>query len=267
MNPEDIKRKQNTVVRHAKAFEATYRSLESLQKLVEIYGGDEVIASALFSSVIIHYGRAFKANKKDGKTETYPIKLLKPYEGFDEAIHRDLLLVRDKFVAHQDWDAEGRGWGRGILSGDVNGKPYKVIHEQSVVITSLTNVSKEHLFVWNRHIKSTYAALRDLTMKELKILLDLGVKYPDLFEVKEELTHLQFPAIEFSANSEFKMPSVRSLALAEPLTKKSRDIIGDKYIYRHITFSHHLDTVVINEGEKDEIRFDLKHNLKALNQV
>jgi hypothetical protein len=89
-----------------------YRALASIQ-LAHAYArtqldhGDSLtpaILSALHSSSVIAYCRPFStANTKRGKT-WYPVRDLKREREFDTRLHDHLLTLRNKIVAHSDYD-------------------------------------------------------------------------------------------------------------------------------------------------------------------
>jgi hypothetical protein len=260
MNKEIIKSKEKDLMRHAKAFEAAHRSFECLVRLLEICDSDdELIKSALFTALIIQYGRTFKGNERNGRLEVYPIKKLQSKIDFNKTLHKNLLTIRDRFVAHQDWDVEGRGLAKSVAKGDINGKAFKFIAEQSLVVTSLGWAKKEVLIDWHKHIESVCSGLLQLTYEALSELVNLGGNHADLFEIKEieaSANHSTGP-MKFSGGSELTLPSVQSLPLARLAVKKSNDYIGGQFVYRYFTASKHVDSIKINEGTNDELKIEL----------
>jgi hypothetical protein len=257
MDAEIIKRKDRELFRHVKALEAAQRCDEYVTRLIEQYDVlDKIIKSALFTSVIIQYGRIFKGNERKGKLEFYPIKKLKETIAFDETIHNELLTIRDRFVAHQDWDVEGRGLARSFASGEVNGTSFNFIVEQSVVVTSLAGIKMEHLKIWQGHIEAICKGLFKLADGVLSELVSLGGERPDLFKMEDAIQKEIMGETKLSTQTEILMPTVRGTSFPN-LLEKSTKVIGSKYYYRHMTLTRLLDEIKVNRGTPEEVTINI----------
>ncbi len=83
-----------------------------------------LVASGLHSASVIAYGRPFTPTKtKIGKV-AYNIAALKRVEGFDRQLHAHLLEIRNRLIAHADYDVlnQSPGSSSGMDLGDGNSR-------------------------------------------------------------------------------------------------------------------------------------------------
>lgn len=101
--PEWFKERKRRIVSHARALDciaSARRSITSL--LVNWDNPDPEVRAALHSATVISYARPFSDNRDiRGRWSKYPERYLN-HERFDQALHRHLLVLRSKLIAHHD---------------------------------------------------------------------------------------------------------------------------------------------------------------------
>src|SRR5262249_34245784 len=82
-----------------KAVDSFSAAVRSFQKLIELgAAGDAEVRAALHTSGVINYARPFRAK------QPFANKIIRNHPNYDEGIHRQLVDLRDKLIAHSDRD-------------------------------------------------------------------------------------------------------------------------------------------------------------------
>src|SRR6187549_1555035 len=108
---EWFKREKLHLIEFAKAIDGFAAAHRSFHKLIELGpDGDADLRAALHTSGVIYYARPFVNNKRaDGVRAAFPKNVVKRYPNYVEEIHRELIDLRQKPIAHSDRDYVGAG--------------------------------------------------------------------------------------------------------------------------------------------------------------
>src|SRR5262245_56821600 len=118
----------------AKAVDSFSAAVGSFQKLVELGTTlDADVRSALHTSGVISYARPFSNNLSGERRTSFAKKIVKQHQNFDDDIHLQLLLLRNKLIAHSDADyADGRLF-RKYISLHSGPKQFKILAGATVL--------------------------------------------------------------------------------------------------------------------------------------
>ena len=108
---EWFKRERLHLIETAKAVDSFGAARRSFQKLVDLGSdGDPDLTAALHTSAVINYARPFVNNTRaDGLRVAFPKNDVKGHTNFVEEVHQELIVLRQKLVAHSDRDyVDGR---------------------------------------------------------------------------------------------------------------------------------------------------------------
>jgi hypothetical protein len=100
---EWFRHRKRSIIEHVKAiddFAFTVRSFRALMALGP--DGSPDVQAALHSAGVVSYARPFSGNKGHGGSRIFPKNRISTQPGFRDDIHRELLLLRDKLIAHSD---------------------------------------------------------------------------------------------------------------------------------------------------------------------
>lgn len=125
---------------------------------------DATLRFALLTSTIISYGRPFTDRRTDRGVRRYKLKRIANEPGFDVTLHRHILQLRHKLVAHSDEDfSDARIHAQAALISKDNGEPFKVIAEVGARSTALWLLKDRDVAErWRVHIvAATNAAVKD----------------------------------------------------------------------------------------------------------
>jgi hypothetical protein len=81
---------------------ASYKYLEYMCGLQD--SKDFILLSSIFQTAIVRYAKPFLNNQTEFGKIKYPIKHLRDIPGFKQELHEHLLDLRNKFVAHDDYN-------------------------------------------------------------------------------------------------------------------------------------------------------------------
>jgi hypothetical protein len=101
--PEWFKERKRMIVSHARALDCVASARRSVAALLANWDNpDPEVRAALHCASVISYARPFSGNRDiRGKWSIYPERYLK-HERFDQSLHRHLLVLRSKIIAHHD---------------------------------------------------------------------------------------------------------------------------------------------------------------------
>jgi len=96
---EWFKRENVALTEHLKAVNSFSAAVRSFEKLIDLGAtGDTEVREALHTSGVINYARPFSAKPPFAK------KIIRHHAKYDEAIHKQLVELRNKLIAHSDRD-------------------------------------------------------------------------------------------------------------------------------------------------------------------
>src|SRR5690242_12517989 len=92
-------------VDHLRALNAVREAGRYARIILDLWGINNFeVLSALHVAGIISYARPFQYSKSGGGRIFYSTSYLLRSHGFDKDLHRHILLLRDKIIAHSDYD-------------------------------------------------------------------------------------------------------------------------------------------------------------------
>src|SRR5262245_46631666 len=106
-SPQWFEHRKRFLIEAVKAVDSFSAAESSFRKLVE-FGttADADLRSALHTAGVINYARPFSDNfsGKGRQRTSFPKNSVKGHPSFDDDIHRQLILLRNKLIAHSDGD-------------------------------------------------------------------------------------------------------------------------------------------------------------------
>jgi len=104
-----FKREKFQLIEQLKAIDSFAAAARSFQTLVQMGDdSDTEVRSALHTAAVVHYGRPFSNNRSAGGAR-FALGVIKKHAKYDGEIHRQLIVLRNKLIAHSDHDyADGR---------------------------------------------------------------------------------------------------------------------------------------------------------------
>src|SRR6185436_17422715 len=101
---EWFKREKFRLIEQLKAIDSFAAAARSFQKLVQMGDdSDTEVRSALHTAAVVHYGRPFSNNRSAGGAR-FELGVIKKHAKYDGEIHRQLIVLRNKLIAHSDHD-------------------------------------------------------------------------------------------------------------------------------------------------------------------
>jgi hypothetical protein len=90
------------LIEQIKAVDSFGAAARSFQKVVETRDADTEVSAALHTAGVVHYGRPFSNNR--GGRVPFTKKVIKDHPKYDDQIHEQLMVLRNKLIAHSDQD-------------------------------------------------------------------------------------------------------------------------------------------------------------------
>jgi len=141
---------------------------------------DTELAGALHSAAVIAYSQAFTtAHTRAGKV-TYKIHRLKKAVGFDKRLHRHLLDLRDRLIAHADYAVLPSVMDMSLI-GDL---PVAL----TLKVKRLAGIRSRGLAErYHRHFRACRVAIEASLNDELRELVAEGRKHPGTFRATHNI--------------------------------------------------------------------------------
>jgi hypothetical protein len=239
--PAWFKRKKLSLIETAKAVDSFSAAASSFQKLVELGTTENAdVRSALHTAGVISYARPFSNNRSEGGSRTsFPKKDLKHHQNFDGNIHDQLMLLRDKLIAHSDADyADGRLFRKSL---DLRSGPKQFKILAGATVLTLTVHMLEDMELARRylaHVKAAAEAAHGRLAKRLEEFVRAGQQFPDALEAAADpKRRAGMNAGQFEL-SPAKPTEVMPLTHLNPYTVldfPKLEIGQDGYVYRHFS--------------------------------
>jgi hypothetical protein len=111
MNKSDaiywFKRKKRDLLREIRAYDDFTAALAAVERIRSGFETHEdplgQLSGALFMRAVVFYARQFLTSKnRYAEKETYPLKSLNEHPAFDERLHKHIVDLRTKVIAHSD---------------------------------------------------------------------------------------------------------------------------------------------------------------------
>jgi hypothetical protein len=137
---EWFKHERLHLIEFAKAIDSFGAARCSFQKLIKLgLDGDPNLRASLHTSGVISYARPFVSNTRaDGIRAAFPKKVIKKHTNYIEGVHRELIDLRQKLVAHSDRDyVDGRLF-RKLLSLEIEQEQTEFLVGATVDVPSYT---------------------------------------------------------------------------------------------------------------------------------
>jgi hypothetical protein len=243
--PAWFKREKLSLIETAKAVDSFSAAASSFQKLVEVGStADADVRSALHTAGVINYARPFSNNlSKGGHRTSFAKKIIKGHQNFDDNIHLQLMLLRNKLIAHSDADyADGRLF-RKSLDLHVEQGQFKMLVGASVL--TLTVHMLEDMELAKRylaHVKAAEEAAYASLAKRLEEFVRAGQQFPSAMEAASDPkgVGIQAGRFELSPGKPEAVAPLSLLNLNPSILNFPKLAIGrDGYVYR--TFSTQAD--------------------------
>jgi hypothetical protein len=186
---------------------------------------DYVVLAALHAAAIIDYSKAFE------EKPPYPVRHLYAQKGFDQGLHRHILKLRQKLVAHTDDAYTGSDLGLLVVGVHDNEHDATVQVPQAahVRVTTLHSISSEELAKsCLAHISATVKGANVDAANKAKIYISQALLNPNNLDDlnKSSGAHLE---LNFNNSNEVNLPPLDSFA---PAVQPEVLIERDGYVYR-----------------------------------
>jgi hypothetical protein len=222
----DHARALNSILAARSAAEALRRNWEN---------PDLEVRSALYTQIVVNYARPFIPNVVNGRMRTYPINDLKRQADFDRALHKHLVDLRNKLLAHADSEyLQGRVFHRFL---DVAGKggTVRVPIGVSVRVQALHGISdKATIEQYVGHFAAAGPCIDAKLREALDALLRAFIQYPDGFEKMDDPTHRETLGA-VPAGTEHQLPDWRQLKSAQ-LPRPVFAVGTEGFVFRDLEF-------------------------------
>jgi hypothetical protein len=184
--PEWFKRERLFLIETAKAVDSFSAAVSSFQKLVELgVTADTDVRSALHTTGVINYARPFTNNRsgKGGHRTNFGERIVRGHQGYDDKIHQQLMVLRNKLIAHSDGDyADGRLF-RKSLDGHIDSEPFKILVGATVLTLTVNTLDDMELAKrYLAHVKAAEKATQASVAKRLEEFVKAGQQFPDALE-------------------------------------------------------------------------------------
>ena len=172
-----FERARRLCVDHMRALLSIKIAHDSIQTMLrDWHKADVTTQAALHSACVIAYGRPFAGAKSKVGLWTYSLQPLKRADGFDLELHEHLIELRNKIIAHSDYDlfpstmfVQGLGEERVPLQLDIQAKTMMGIESRD-----LAERYEKHLAVCLRCIENSL-------VKDREELKTVAKKHPNAF--------------------------------------------------------------------------------------
>jgi hypothetical protein len=184
--PEWFKREKLSLIETAKAVDSFSAAVSSFQKLVEFgVTADADVRSALHTAGVINYARPFTNNSpgKEGHRTSFAKKIFKGHQSYDDEIHLQLMLLRNKLIAHSDGDYADSRLFRKSLNLHIGSEQFKIFLGATVL--TLTVQMLEDMDLAKRylaHVRAAQEAAHASLAKRLEEFVKAGQQFPDALE-------------------------------------------------------------------------------------
>jgi hypothetical protein len=228
---EWFKERKQMIVSHARALDCIAAARRSVTAMLRNWESpDPEIRAALHSAAIISYARPFSDNHDTcGRWSIYPERYLK-HEGFDRALHRHLLVLRTKIIAHHDSEYLSAKLllARVTLSIGVDAPVGISVHVQSLYSIEDQEIARKYAVHFDAAIECIDAAMES----DLRAYLQAGYQYPAVFKaVMEEGSTERVGEFSVTGGQTYSVPLAHNTKLGQlPVPKLSVGSDGYSYL-------------------------------------
>jgi hypothetical protein len=182
---EWFKREKLDLIEFAKAIDSFAAARRSFQKLVDLGSdGDPDLTAALHTSAVINYARPFVNNTRaDGVRVAFPKKAVKGHTNFVEEVHKELMVLRQKLVAHSDRDYVDGGLFKKLWALEIDGETPEFL--VGATVATLTVQTVHDMALAGRFLSHTRAveeAAYTAATKRLGNFVRAGQRFPEQLE-------------------------------------------------------------------------------------
>jgi len=200
---EWFKREKFELIEQLKAVDSFAAAVRSFQKLVQMKDDpDTEVRSALHTAAVVDYVRPFSGNRSAGGAK-FQLRVIKEHAKYDDEIHQQLILLRNKLIAHSDHDyAVGRLFSkkftleRGseqlavLIGANLVTQTVHMLHDMGLAERCLT------------HVQAAVEAAHADLVKRLEEFVKAGQQFPAGFEAARMATGspIRAASVELSPN-------------------------------------------------------------------
>jgi hypothetical protein len=262
---EWFKRERLDLIEFAKAIDGFGAARRSFQKLIELGpDGDPDLRAALHTSGVISYARPFVSNTRaDGTRGAFPKKLVKKHTNYIEGVHRELIDLRQKLVAHSDRDyVDGRLF-RKLLALDIEQEETEFLVGATVVTQTVHTL---HDMVLAKqilsHIEAVEQAAYAEATKRLEHFVRAGQRFPDQLEAGRSPVakpRIRMERFEMSPDKPVTVPS-HTINPHAVLTMPPLKLGPAGYVFRGFAVQIDLSTEITqtaDDGSKAVFRWEV----------
>lgn len=221
--------------------------------MLDLLGGWDsqppTIKSALHSACVISYARTFVHSETNAGKITYPTRQLMKASGFDSELHKHILDLRNRMIAHGDYGVfpstmyvQSIGDERLPIILGINVKSMFGVSERSLADRYLT------------HLSACESKLEELLNLECSDLAAEAKLHPELFASSHNIPEIrELPVLLDSDLADIPRPSGAAGRVEDP------SLPDGLSAYRYITLTHQIGLrssgkyIVMNDGVQSEI--------------
>jgi hypothetical protein len=228
--------------------------------------GDPDLRASLHTSGVISYARPFVSNTRaDGTRGAFPKKRIKKHTNYIEGVHRELIDLRQKLVAHSDRDyVDGRLFSK-LWALDIEQEQTEFLVGAAVVTQTVHTLhdmalAKQIL----SHIEAVEQAAYAEATKRLEHFVRTGQRFPDQLKAARPpgaKPRIKTPRFEMSPETSVNVPSY-TINPHEVLTMPPLKLGPAGYVFRGFVMQIDLATEITrtaDDGSKAVFRWEVKN--------
>jgi hypothetical protein len=251
-------------VRALDSISAAYRSADKLR--ADFDSIDREVNSSLLTNICVSYARPFSQKPH------YPHRFLREQPQFDVGVHKHLLELRDKLIAHSDSDYAESTMHHAIImlnhTKDDVVTTMPIPHSLHVRVTALDSIhSVELLDRFVLHIRAAVAGISiklDLRLREF--LLAANEFVDNLREASRQARLKTGSQVKSSEPLNFDGENpilVRLDQFKDPLKVPPLQMGKDGYVYRTIELTYGVSGDVVGELGGEEFKLSISSDQKV----
>jgi len=190
--PEWFNREKLDLIEHLKAVDSFSAAARSFQKLSDLgEAADAEVRAALHTAGVINYARPFSAKQKFAKS------VIKDHENYDVRIHRQLVDLRNKLIAHSDRDyVDGRLFVKRLTLSNGSEDQFEELLIGASLVTQTVHLLEDLALAarYLTHVKAAEEAAVTALGKRLEEFVKAGRQFPG--ELKAAATTEPRPRID-----------------------------------------------------------------------
>jgi hypothetical protein len=254
--PEWFKERKQMIVSHARALDCMASARRSvIAMLTNWENPDPEVRAALHSAAVISYARPFSDNRDAlGRWSIYPKRYLK-HEGFDQALHLHLLMLRSKIIAHHDSEYLSAKLlhARVTVSLGAEAVIGVSVHVQSLYSIQEPEIARRYAI----HFDAALASIDTAMERDLMAYLQLGQQYPVALKATTDEGSAE-RAAQFSVHDgqTYSIPHAQNTKLGQ-LPVPKLNVGSDGYSYLHTDHSVMVEGRLPIEGPGGSALLDI----------